>query len=263
MPIIDIFEISTYYERSGSGLPLFIFPDNLLTSQAYQAEVDHFQKRFEVITFDYPGTGKSTHDIKYPDEQEVDYWGFWADLACHLLNELQITQCFCLGIGGGAITALQFTGKQAPQHNILPLGLILDSFLADWDTRTLHRWLDVREHFYVRNQSALKDQHGQDWRQIVDRDTQILRKLAERGGYFVSDSVLNAISCPTLLTGHMSDPILPGIAQEFARISNLIPDCSLFLSSKANHPYLERPFMWTDPESCLKIADHFLSRILV
>jgi hypothetical protein len=35
----------------------------------------------------------------------------------------------------------------------------LDSFLADWDGRTLHRWLDVREHFYVRNEKSLQEQH--------------------------------------------------------------------------------------------------------
>jgi pimeloyl-ACP methyl ester carboxylesterase len=262
MPFVDIGEIKIYYSITGAGEHLLLFPDNHLSSLAYQDNINYFSSRFTVIAFDYPFTGQSSHAIKYPDERKVDYWGFWADLACHMLIELEIERCFTLGVGGGALTALHFAGKQAPQHKLCVQGLILDSFLADWDTRTLHRWLDVREHFYVRNHKALLEQHGQDWRQVLDEDTRCLRVLADRGGYAVPDAILNAIACPTLLTGHLQDPILPGLAGEYARISSLIPDCSLFLSARANHPYLERPFMWTDPESFRAVTNLFLDRLL-
>ena len=261
MPLINIADIKVYYNRVGSGERLILFPDNLLTSQAYQNEVAHFSQNFEVVTFDYPTTGRSSHAVLYPDEREVDYWGFWADLGCHLLNELKIEACYVLGVNGGALSALHFAGKQAALHNITPLGLVADSFLADFDSRTLHRWLDVREHFYVRNEKSLASQHGEDWRQVVDEDTRFLRRLADHGGYAVPDSILNAIPCPTLLTGYLADPTLPGIAHEYARLSGLIPDCSLFLSANANHPYLERPYMWTDPEGFRGITDLFLDRI--
>jgi pimeloyl-ACP methyl ester carboxylesterase len=260
MPHIDIGEIKIHYARTGSGERLLLFPDNHLSSLAYQDEIEHFSNRFEVIAFDYPFTGQSSHEIKYPDEREVDYWGFWADLACHLLVELEINRCFALGVGGGALTALHFAGKQAQQHKLHVQGLILDSFLADFDTRTLHRWLDVREHFYVRNEKTLQEQHGENWRQVLDEDTRFLRQLADRGGYAVPDQILNAIGCPTLMTGHLQDPILPGLAGEYARISSLIPDCSLYLSSRANHPYFERPFMWTDSESFRTVVDLFLAQ---
>ena len=263
MPFVDIAEIKIYYLRSGSGDRLLLFPDNHLSSLAYQNEIEYFSNRFEVIVFDYPTMGKSTHEVNYPDEREVDYWGFWADLACHVLIELEIDRCFVLGVGGGALTALQFAGKQAAQHQLHIQGLILDSFLAGWDARTLHRWLDVREHFYVRNQKALQEQHGEDWRQVLDHDTRCLRQLADRGGYAVPDLILNAIGCPTLLTGHLSDPALPGLAGEYARISSLIPDCSLFLSAKANHPHIERPFMWTDPESFRTVVRLFLDKFVI
>ncbi len=262
MPIIHIGDIEIYYSSTGSGDRLLLFPDNHLSSLAYQNEIDHFSNQFEVIAFDYPGTGKSTHQVKYPDEREVDYWGFRADLACHLLVDLGIERCFALGSGAGALAAIHFAGKQAPQHQLHLQGLILDSFLANWDTRTLHRWLDVREHFYVRNEKSLMEQHGENWRQALDEDTRFLRQLADRGGYAVPDHILNAIDCPTLLTGYMQDTTLPGIAMEYARISNLIPNCSLFLSAKANHPYLERPFMWTDPESFQTVVKLFLDRLI-
>jgi len=261
MPYIDIADIKIFYSRSGSGEPFIIFPDNHLSSKAYQGEINYFSKQFEVITFDYPTTGESTHTVKYPDERQVDYWGFWADLTCHLLIELNINHVYALGVGGGALTALQFAGKQAPQHHLKVEALIADSFLADMDSRTLHRWLDIREHFYVRNEKSLQEQHGEYWREVVDEDTRYLRRLADRGGYQVLDNTLNAITCPTLLTGHLEDMILPGIAYEYARISNLIPKCNIYLAAKANHPYLERPFIWTDPEAFRSTADLFFSRV--
>ena len=189
MPIVNIADIEIFFTKTGSGEPFLIFPDNHLSSLAYKKEIDHFANHFEVIAFDYPTMGKSTHQVKYPDERQVDYWGFWADLACHLLTELEINRCFALGVGGGALTALHFAGKQAVQHNIKMGGLILDSFLADWDNRTLHRWLDAREHFYVRNEKSLLEQHGEDWRSVVDEDTEFLRTLANHGGYAVPDSI--------------------------------------------------------------------------
>jgi pimeloyl-ACP methyl ester carboxylesterase len=233
----------------------------LFAFQVYPHEIETLSKRYQVIAFDYPGVGQSTHDVLYPDEREVDLWGFWADLACHLLLELKINACCVLGVGGGALTALHFAGKQAPQHKLAVKGMIADSFLADWNTRNLHRWLDVCEHFYVRNWKLLQQIHGDNWREFLDQDTAFLRQLADRGGYAVPDCILNSISGPVLLTGQLQDPVLPGLAQEYARISCLIPDCSIYLSSKSNHPYLERPYMWTDPARFWNISDSFLERI--
>jgi pimeloyl-ACP methyl ester carboxylesterase len=261
MSFANIADIKIFYTITGAGERLLLFPDNHLSSLAYRDDIDTFAKRFEVIAIDYPTMGQSTHEVHYPDERQVDYWGFWADLACHLLMELKIERCFALGVGGGALSALHFAGKQAAQHKLQVQGLILDSFRADWDARTLHRWLDVREHFYVRNEKALQAQHRKDWRQVLDEDTRCLRQLADHGGYAVPDQILNAIRCPTLLTGHLSDPALPGLAAEYARISSLIPNCSLYLSAKANHPYLERPFMWTDPESFRTVVEVLLNQI--
>ena len=262
MTYIDLSGIKIHYTTKGSGDPLVILPDNLLTAQAYQGEIDHFAPCYQVFSLDYPGSGKSSHEWMYFDEIQVDFWGFLADLICHWLLELKIDSCYMIGTGGGALVALHFAGKQARQHNLSATGIVADHFLADWDSRTLHRWLDVREDFYVRNDQTLQDQHGEDWRQVVDRDTNYLRTLADRGGYTVSEGILNAIRCPVLLTGHLQDPVLPGVATEYARLSSLIPDCSIFLSSDANHPFLERPFMWSDRSTYQTVSDQFLSRVV-
>ena len=260
MPTSTMGDLQVYYAIQGKGEPLLIFSDHLLSSAAYQREIDHFSANFQVIAFDYPGRGKSTHQTHYPDEQEYDLWGFWGDLACHLLQDLQLDHAYAFGVGGGAMAALHFAGNQAAQHHLRPCGVIADSFLADWDSRTLHRWLDVREHYYVRNHKLLKELHGEDWREVVDRDTAFVRRLADHGGYQVPDATLNAIPCPVLLTGHQRDHALPRIAAEYARISSLIPHCDLYLSASQNHPYIERPYAWSDSSTFLQIADLFLEK---
>jgi hypothetical protein len=178
-----------------------------------------------------------------------------------LLLKIRIDSCNAFGIGGGALVAMHFTGKQAPQHGLDIKGLIADSFLADWDSRTLHRWLALREHFYARNAEGLQEQHGDNWRLVVDEDTHFLSQLADQGGYAILDSFLNAIASPVLLTGYQQDQGLPNITQEYARISGVIPDCSLYLGGKQQHPYIGRPFMWSDPDMFQQVADLFLSSI--
>jgi pimeloyl-ACP methyl ester carboxylesterase len=262
MPTIAIGEQEIYYGVHGSGDPLLIFPDNMHASEAYAGEIDHFSRRFRVLSFDYPATGRSPRELKYQDEREFDLWNYRADLACHLLQTLEMGGCIVMGAGHGAWAALHFAGRQAKLHNLAAHGVIADSFLAKVDSRTLHRALDTREHYYVRRADWLRTQHGEDWREVVDADTLFLRRLASRGGYEVPDFVLNSIACPVLLSGSLHDALTPGIAWEFARISALVPDCSVHLASESGHPYgEEHPWMWTASDSFRKIADLFLSRL--
>ncbi|HEY3477232.1 MAG TPA: hypothetical protein VGK56_21630, partial [Anaerolineales bacterium] len=168
-----------------------------------------------------------------------------------------------MGAGEGALVALHFAGNQAKLHGLTALSVIADSFLCKYDGRALHRLLNIREHYYVRHAGELQQQHGDSWRQIVDADTAFLRGVADRGGYELPDFVMNSIACPVLLTGNLRDAVTPGISQEFARASAIIPDCSVYLTSKSGHRYGdEHPFMWTAPTLFRAISDLFLSRVM-
>ena len=98
MPFVNIADIKIYDAITGKGERLLLLPDNHLSSLAYQDDIDYFARRFEVFAFDYPTMGQSTHEVHYPDERQVDHWGFWVGLACHLLMELKIERCFALGV---------------------------------------------------------------------------------------------------------------------------------------------------------------------
>lgn len=263
MPKINIADQEVYYIEKGKGETLLIFPDNLHASQGYVGDIDYFSERFHVLSFDYPGTGKSTRDVKYLDERDYDLWNYRADFASHLLLALDIDSCHVLGWGFGALVALHFAGRQAALHHMTAKSVIADSFLPRFDSRTLHRTLDVREHYYVRRVKSLQEQHGDDWREVVDADTAFLRQMADRGGYALPDFVLNAITCPVLLTGNLRDVVTPGIASEFARISNIIPDCSIYLASQSHHRYAEEhPLMWTAPDTFRAVVDLWCDRAI-
>jgi len=261
MPTIDVAQQEIHYTEAGSGDALLLFPDHLHSSQAYADELGYFSDRLHVLCFDYPGTGRSTRDVKYQDEVAYDLWNYRADFACHLLLELGIGACSVMGAGGGALVALHFAGRQAMLHDITAQSVVADSFLARMDGRTLHRALDAREHIYVRNAGALREQHGDDWREVVDADTAFLRQMADRGGYALPDFVLNTIRCPVLLTGSLRDPLTPGVADEVARISGIVPDCSVYLASTSGHRHgEEHPLMWTDSDTFRTMSDMVLQK---
>jgi pimeloyl-ACP methyl ester carboxylesterase len=199
--------------------------------------------------------------MPYADERQFDPWGWWSDIGCHLLLELGLDSAYVLGVGGGARAAMHFAGHHARLHELTALGVIADSFLADLDARALHRALDRREHYHVRYSKLLQREHGDDWREVVDAETAYLRRIADRGGYAVPDVVMNSVACPVLLTGHMKDPLTPGIAREYARLAGIIPDCSIHLAGTAGHPYIEYPWMWSNPEGFRAVADRFLASL--
>lgn len=262
MAKINLGEQDINYIERGEGATLLIFPDNMHAAQAYIEEIEYYAVRFHVLSFDPAGVGESTRAVKYQDEREYDLWNYQADWACHILQALGIEACYVLGAGFAAWSALHFAGKQARLHQLTVQGVVADSFLGVIDARTLHRALDKREHYYIRRVRWLQQQHGDDWRAVVDADTAVFRRLAQHGGYELPPGVLNAIPCPVLLTGSLQDDVLPGIAAEYARLATLIPDCSIYLASGSRHRYGdEHPLLWTAPGLFRSVTDQFLAGI--
>ena len=262
MPKITIGQQEIAFMEEGTGEALFMFPDNIHSSLAFREEFAYFSKDYRVLSFDYPGSGRSSRQIMNADERTYDLWNYYADFACHLLMAQNITKCYAMGVSEGALAALQFAGRQARLHKIETLGVIADSFLCNYDTQSLHRLLDAREHYYVRHSKELQEQHGEDWRQVVDADTAALRKLADHGGYELPECVLKTIVCPVLLTGNLRDTLTPGIALEYARISAIIPKCSVYLASESGDRYgHEHPLMWTAPTLFRAVASLFFSAV--
>ncbi|MBE0409759.1 MAG: hypothetical protein IBX69_08505 [Anaerolineales bacterium] len=261
MPKIAIAEQEIHYTKQGSGKTLLMFPDHIHSSQAYAEEQAYFSDRFQVVSFDYPGTGRSTRAVKYQDEVWYDLWGYWSDFGTHLLLELGIEECYVMGTGGGSLAAIHFAGAHARTHGLKARGVIADSFLARCSGQAMHRQINGREHYYRRQANSLQQQHGDDWWQVVDGDTSFLRTIADQGGYEIPTFILNSITCPVLLTGNVEDAMTPDVASEYARLVGIIPECSIYLASKSGHPYKEHPWMWSDPDTFRMLADLFMSKV--
>lgn len=258
MPIVNLGDLEIHFVEKGEGEVLLIFPDNDLAAAEYEEEITYFGRRFRAMSFDVPGTGASTRKVAFHDEIQLDPWNYRADLACHLLLALEIDTCWVLGSGFGALSALHFAGEQASLHNINVLAAVADSFLADLDLRTLHRWLDAREHYYVRRVRRMERLHGDDWRAVVDADTTSLRALANRGGYALPNRVLRGIDCPVLLSGNLRDPLTPGIAEQVARMTASLSDATIVLAGRSHHPHGdEHPWLRTAPERFRQTVDTF------
>ena len=247
----------TYIDTGGEKTVLLILPDNLHSSSAYRGEIEFFSEKFRVLSLDYPGTGKSSREVLYNDERELDLWDNRSDFAMHLLLELGIKSCCVMASGFASLSALYFAGYHAKLHDFEIKGVVADSFLSRMDMLTLHRILDRREHFYVRREKMLREEHGNDWRKVVDSDTLFLRTMANRGGYELPFHVIKSIRCPVLLTGSLCDPVTNGIADDYSRMSSMIGDCFVFLSSGVEHP-----FMWKDPEAFRLVTELFFVRAL-
>jgi pimeloyl-ACP methyl ester carboxylesterase len=183
-------------------------------------------------------------------------WENRADFAIHLLQELGVNTCYVLGSGGGARSAVILAGYLAELHDFSVKGVIADSFLSITGQRAMHRALDRREHYYVRRAEQLRREHGDDWRKVVDTDTAYFRRMADRGGHEIPNHMLRGLRCPILLTGSLSDPVTPGIAGDYARLSSVIANCRIYLTTGAEHP-----FIWKASHEFRRIADVFLDEV--
>jgi pimeloyl-ACP methyl ester carboxylesterase len=97
--------------------------------------------------------------------------------------------------------------------------------------------------------------HGDDWEQVVEADTNLMRRFAEHGGDWFG-SRLGDVQCPVLLTASMRDTALPRVTHRNCRMAEQIPDCRLYLHNKGGHP-----LMWSQPETFRAVADQFLRAI--
>lgn len=256
MPRISVADQEISYTDSGTGDAMLILPDNMHSFSAYESELTYFSNRFRVVSLDFPGVGKSTREILYQDEILLDLWEFRSDFAMHFLLELGIHNCYVLGFGLGSLSAIHFAGYHAKLHGFVAKGLICDSFLSHIDPRTLHKMLNRREHYYVRAAGQLEQEHGKDWRAVVDRDTAALRTVANQGGYTIPEYVLRSVPCPTLLTGSITDPVATDMIDDLSRVASLIPNCRLYLSTGSEHP-----FSWKEPTEYRTVVDLFLRQI--
>ena len=249
MPYFDWKDKKIFYRTQGEGPLLVILPGNTASSICHQGELEHFSENFQAVSMDYLGTGKSER----LEQWTADWWKYAAEQVSVLVDHLNHANCILMGTSGGAIVAflaaLNFPEKVRAiiadsLEYCIPKSLVLESIMKERAMRT-----DPQKQFW-------EFAHGADWEDVVEADTSMLLKFAERGGDW-AEGRLGEIGCPVLLTGSKLDSSIPHLLRDYSRIAEAIVDCSVYINDSGDHP-----FMWTAPQDFRPICDHFLKRLV-
>ena len=235
------------YREQGRGPLLLILPGNTASSACHQGELAYWSGRFHAVSLDFLGTGRSGRVAAWAD----DWWQSGAHQVQALLDHLKCPRSMLLGTSGGAIAAL-WTAILYPDR---VRAVIADSCVAKFPPEMLATLIRERAQRTPGQVAFWQSAHGDDWEQVVEADTDMIRRFVERGGDWFGPH-LSEVRCPVLLTASMQDTALPQVAQQNCRMAEQIPDCRLYLHNEGGHPR-----MWSQPEAFRAVADGFLEVI--
>ena len=94
-----------------------------------------------------------------------------------------------------------------------------------------------------------------DWQQVVDADSHLLLRLAQRGGDWFGGR-LGEVRCPVLFTASLRDDALPDVAQQVCGMARQVCGSRVFFASEGGHP-----LMWSHPEDLRRAVDCFLAAL--
>jgi pimeloyl-ACP methyl ester carboxylesterase len=247
MPHIRFESHRLYYRDQGQGPLLIILPGNTASSACHQGELAYWSDRFHAVALDFLGTGRSDRVTVWAD----DWWQSGAHQVRALLDHLGRQTCIAMGTSGGAVAAL-WTAILYPDR---VRAVVADSCVARFPPEMLDTMAHERARRTPDQVAFWQGAHGDDWEQVIQADTDLIRGFVERGGDWFGPR-LGEISCPVLLTASMQDADLPQVAQQNCRMAEQIPDCRLYLHNEGGHP-----LMWSQPEAFRSVSDGFLRTV--
>lgn len=241
-----------FYEEIGQGAPILLLPGNSGSSKMFDSLLADFSKNFKLILIDFPGHGKSERVAKF----ETDFW-FYNSAACNaLLDVLNLEQVMVIGTSGGAITGINL----ALEHPEKVSFLIADSFMGEYPLDTFNHSLRAEREQAKTNEFAQAFwlfNHGDDWEQVVDLDTEMLLTFGASGHSFFHKPI-SELMVPTLLTGSLEDDIVPAIDTIYADLKKKNMALDIHLFDTGNHPA-----MLSNGEAFYGLVNEKLKRTLI
>jgi valacyclovir hydrolase len=224
--------------------PLLVLPGNTATSAHHTGELSHFGAHYHTIAMDFRGTGQSDRLLNWPDD--------WYEQAAHdaaaLVEHLGAGPAIVMGTSGGATVALWM----AVLHPDLVRAVIADSTIAIYPPDLLRAEMRDRERRTPDQVAFWRDAQGSDWEQVIEADTAMLHRLADRGGRMAPEE-LDKIPCPVLLTATLDDALLPGVGRQLPDMARQIPDARVYLTKGGDHP-----LMWSRAAEFRRVCDLFM-----
>lgn len=203
-----------YYTEHGSGIPVLFLHGDAASSKMFEPLLPLYQDCFKMIFIDFLGNGQSDRVEELP----VDLWMEEARQTIALLEHLQYDKVSLIGISGGAWVAINVALKRPD---------LIDRVVADsFDGRTLAE--DFVENLLKERTATCEDEqavefykwcHGEDWKQVVDKNTESLIRCAEEKRPLFWKP-LTELKTPLLLMGcEMDDTIRRDFQTEYEIIS--------------------------------------------
>lgn len=247
MPYFEQGGLRLHYREDGSGALVIMLPGNTASSAHFAHEIEHLRSAYHVVGLDFRGTGQSQRLDEFDDDWQIQS----ADDVAALIEHLAAKDAVLIGTSGGALPALLC----AAFHPERVRAVIADSFVPRWKVEMLRT--RVAERLSMIEQPSLfwETGHGADWRQVVATDTRWLKRMAERGGVNITLE-LARIRCPVLLTGSLSDSMLPDLAAQMITALPLLSQGELYLCQQGSHPLI-----WSAPDQFWAVTMAFLKRI--
>jgi 3-oxoadipate enol-lactonase len=239
MPKLLVNNTGIYCEVTGQGEPLIFIHGLASSSRSWKKQVPFFCQRYQVVTFDIRGHGRSDKPIE-PYSIEL----FAAD-AHELLITLGISQAHVVGFSMGGMIAFQLA-VDAPE---LVRSLVAVNCCPEGSIRNFNDSVECLRHLVgmqingIRHRRRSSDgepklpSEGQRQRQSVVQRMAVTNKLAYANafGALVKWSVadrLDAIRCPTLMITSDEDFVPVSIKEEYA---SKMPYAELVVINNSRH----------------------------
>jgi pimeloyl-ACP methyl ester carboxylesterase len=238
-----------FYEEIGTGEPLILLHGNSVSSKMFNSIIDLYKDDYKLILIDFLGHGES-------ERVDVFTTDFWYDQGLQVI-ELCETNGYknvnLIGTSGGAIAAINV----ALERPDLISKVIADSFEGESSIEEFAGTVvDERLHAKA-DEGAIqfwRYMHGDDWRMVVDQDTDVVIKHhKEIKDFFHKD--ISKLKVAMLMTGTTKDEYISKISDIYNELDKKIHDCSIHVFEEGGHPS-----MMTSAEAFAVIAKTFLQK---
>jgi valacyclovir hydrolase len=245
MPYLEWKGQRLFYRERGEGELLLVLPGNTASSACHEGELAYWSDRYHVVSLDFLGTGGSDRVPIWAD----DWYDQGAHQAAALVEHLGYATCITMGTSGGAVVVLLL----AAVYPGCVRAVIADSFEERFPLELVQTSLIENRAQRTPGQVAFWEAaHGADWEQVVGADTEMLVRLARRGGDWFG-GCLGQIRCPVLLTATREDELVPDAGRQMCSVAAQIADCRIYVNNSGGHP-----LMWSRPGDFRAVSDYFL-----
>lgn len=241
-----------YYEEKGSGDPLILLHGNTASSKIFSPIIPLFTTKYQVITIDFLGCGKSDRINMWPS----DLWHEWSKQVKALCTNLNISKVKIIGCSGGALVAINF----ALENPNLVDCIIADSFEGLKANSYITEQICKERKFLKQNPNFCnwqKKMHGLDWENVFDADTKAIINHNQSIGSFIHKQI-DELKVNMMLTGSIDDEMFPK-----NHYKNLFADICDKTNMAKSHIFLKgkHPAMLSNMNEFVKLCNTYFKQL--